>query len=125
MYPAAKDGDLVVFYRLDKDYEARDLIVLEVGGAKEVRRVVAVAGDKVDFENGMLVINGIPRREPGIYEKSEQFLKGIEFPIQVPEGKVFVLGDARENSKDSRIYGTVDIKNTYGTVIMIVRRREF
>lgn len=125
MYPAAKDGDLVVFYRLDKDYEARDLIVLEVDGAKEVRRVVAVAGDKVDFENGMLVINGIPRREPGIYEKSEQFLEGIEFPIQVPEGKVFVLGDARENSKDSRIYGTVDIKNTYGTVIMIVRRREF
>ena len=119
MYPAAKDGDLVVFYRLDKDYEARDLIVLEVDGAKEV------AGDNVDFENGMLVINGIPRREPGIYEKSEQFLKGIEFPIQVPEGKVFVLGDARENSKDSRIYGTVDIKNTYGTVIMIVRRREF
>lgn len=125
MYPAAKDGDLVVFYRLDKDYEARDLIVLEVDGAKEVRRVVAVAGDNVDFENGMLVINGIPRREPGIYEKSEQFFKGIEFPIQVPEGKVFVLGDARENSKDSRIYGTVDIKNTYGTVIMIVRRREF
>ncbi len=125
MYPAAKDGDLVVFYRLDKDYEARDLIVLEVDGAKEVRRVVAVAGDNVDFENGMLVINGIPRREPGIYEKSEKFLKGIEFPIQVPEGKVFVLGDARENSKDSRIYGTVDIKNTYGTVIMIVRRREF
>ena len=64
MYPAAKDGDLVVFYRLDKDYEARDLIVLEVDGAKEVRRVVAVAGDNVDFENGMLVINGIPRREP-------------------------------------------------------------
>ena len=124
MYPAAKDGDLVVFYRLDKDYEARDLIVLEVDGAKEVRRVVAVAGDNVDFENGMLVINGIPRREPGIYEKSEQFLKGIEFPIQVPEGKVFVLGDSRENSKDSRIYGTVYIKNTYGTVIMIVRRRE-
>ena len=36
MYPAAKDGDLVVFYRLDKDYEARDLIVLEVDGAKAV-----------------------------------------------------------------------------------------
>ena len=49
MYPAAKDGDLVVFYRLDKDYEARDLIVLEVDGAKEVRRVVAVAGDNFDF----------------------------------------------------------------------------
>lgn len=125
MYPAVRDGDLVLFYRLDKTYAVRDLAVLDTDGEKQVRRVEAVAGDTVDFQDGRLVLNGIPQDETGIYEDSEQFTEGTEFPLTVPEGEVFVLGDAREHTADSRIYGCVRVEETYGTVILIVRRREF
>ena len=125
MYPSMRDGDLTIYYRLDKKYDPQDLVALERGEKKEIRRVVAVAGDQVDIRNGYVYINGIPQREPGIYEKTEQFQGGVQFPLSVPDGQIFVLADARENSTDSRIYGCVPVDKTFGTVIMIARRRGF
>jgi signal peptidase I len=48
---------------------------------------------------------------------------GIEYPITLAVGEVFVLGDARENATDSRVYGAVNEKDTLGTVIAVIRRR--
>ena len=50
MLPAVKDGDLVFYYRLEKEYTASDLVVLRYQGHEHVRRVVATAGDVVDEE---------------------------------------------------------------------------
>ena len=125
MYPSIRDGDLVIYYRLDKKYKPQDLVVMKEDDKQEIRRVIAVAGDKVDIQSGYVYIDGIPQRETGIYEETEQFKEGIKFPLVVPDGQVFVLADARENSTDSRIYGCVPVEKTYGTVIAIVRRREF
>ena len=74
MYPNIKDGDLVVYYRLDKDYIARDLLVLDYQGNRQVRRVVAVAGDTVDITEDGLLVNGSPQQEPGIYEETERYV---------------------------------------------------
>jgi signal peptidase I len=125
MFPNARDGDLVIYYRLDKDYASRDLVVIEANGKKQVRRVVATAGETVNFENGKLVLDGIPQKENGIYQDSEQFVTGPEFPLTVGEGEIFVLADAREEAEDSRIYGPVKTAETYGTVMLVIRRRDF
>lgn len=125
MYPAIKDGDLVVFYRLDKKYQAQDLVVLDYQGHRQVRRVVAVVGDMVDITEEGLLINGSPQQEKAIYEDTERYDSGLELPLTLKEGEVFVLGDARENASDSRIYGVVDTKKTLGKVMMVIRRREF
>ena len=125
MFPAVRDGDLVVYERLDKDYAQRDLLVMKADGKKQVRRVIGVPGDTIDFKDGILLLNGIPQDELGIYEKSEQFKEGTAFPLTVPEGQVFVMGDAREHATDSRMYGCVNSEDTYGTVMLVVRRREF
>lgn len=125
MFPAVRDGDLVVYDRLDKDYAQRDLLAMKADGNMQVRRVIGVAGDSIDFKEGVLLLNGIPQDELGVYEKSEQFKEGVSFPLVVPEGQVFVMGDAREHATDSRIYGCVNRKETYGTVILVVRRRDF
>lgn len=123
MAPAVKDGDLVIFYRLDKRYTASDVIVLEWKGEKQVRRVVAVAGDTVDITEDGLMINSALQQEAGIYEETQRYVEGIEFPVTVKEGQVFVLGDGRESSTDSRIYGPVEVKDTMGKVMFLVRRR--
>lgn len=125
MYPALKDGDLVVYYRLDKDYVASDCIVLTYDGRKQVRRVVAVEGDTVDITEQGLVVNGLLQWENYVYEETRRYAEGVNFPITLQEGEVFVLGDARAGATDSRIYGAVNVADTNGKVMFILRRRDF
>ncbi len=124
MAPAIKDGDLVIYYRLQKDYQAGDAIVVETEDGLQVRRVVAVAGDTVDITEEGLAVNGYLQQESGIYTETLPYTEGIRFPVTVGEGQVFVLADNRENAEDSRIYGPVDISSTRGTVITLLRRRK-
>jgi len=123
MEPAVSDGDLVLFYRLDKTYAIDDLLLLEFKGETQIRRVVAKAGDVVDIAEDGLLVNGALQQEPNIYQKTQRYENGIPFPVTVGQGQVFVLGDARENATDSRIYGPIDTKDTFGTAITTVRRR--
>lgn len=123
MHPAVKEGDLVVFYRLDKSYTAGDCVVMEYEGKKQIRRVAAVVGDTVDITEDGLIINGEPQLEMFIYEETNRYAEGVAFPIVVGEGEIFVLGDSRKDAADSRIYGCTFIKDTLGKVIMVIRRR--
>jgi signal peptidase I len=124
MAPAIKDGDLVLYYRYTKvGYLPQDVIVLEHGGGKQIRRVIATAGDTVDITDGGLKINGALQQESGVYQQTERSQEGVSFPLTVPEGEVFVLADSRTGAADSRIYGCVKIKDTYGKVMTVIRRR--
>lgn len=124
MNPAFKEGDLVIYYRLDKDYASQDAIVVDYNGTLQVRRVVAVAGDTVDISaDGGLIINGSTQIEDEIYTTTLPYTDGITFPVTVGEGEVFVLGDDRTSAEDSRIYGTVSISATKGAVMTLIRRR--
>jgi signal peptidase I len=123
MAPAVKDGDLVAFYRLDKNYSSGDLLLLSYQGEQQIRRVVAVAGDSVDITDAGLLVNGALQQEPEIYEPTNRYAKGIDFPLTVPAGQVFVLADSREDGTDSRVYGAVDTDDTLGSVISVIRRR--
>jgi len=124
MAPMIKDGDLVIYYRYTKSgYLPQDAVVLEFKGQRQVRRVVAVAGDTVDITEQGFMVNGSLQQEPDIYQKTERYEDGIEFPLTVPDGYVFVLGDSRENSTDSRVYGCVKVEDTLGKVMAVIRRR--
>jgi signal peptidase I len=125
MDPAIRDGDLVIFYRYTKvGFLPQDVIALKVDGERQIRRVVATAGDVVDItDEGGLVINGALQQESHVYGATERYEDGVDFPLSVPEGHVFVLGDMRAGTKDSRIYGSVSIDDTLGKVMTVIRRR--
>jgi signal peptidase I, bacterial type len=123
MSPAVKHGDLVVYFRLDKQYTASDLVVLTYDGASQIRRVVAVAGDTVDITENGLVINGRLQDEVEIIGETLAYTGGIKFPVTLETGEVFLLGDSREQSEDSRLYGAVQASDTLGKVMVIMRRR--
>ena len=124
MTPSIKDGDLVIFYRYTSSgYLPQDVIVVNYNGQDHVRRVVATAGDAVDITESGLLVNGALQQELEIYQKTERYEEGVDFPLTVPEGQVFVLGDNREGATDSRIYGPVEIKGTKGKVMTVIRRR--
>lgn len=126
MSPAVREGDLIAYYRLQKDYSAGDLIVVNDGERKEVRRVIAVEGDEVSFDEDGLVINGYHQSEERIYAETLPFSEGIGYPLKIGEGQVFVMGDNRPQSEDSRLYGPVDVETgTEGEVMTMIRRRNF
>lgn len=123
MKPAIRDGDLVLYYRLDKQYAQGDVLLLEFEGAVQIRRVVATAGDTVDISESGLIVNGAIQQETDIYEQTQRYVEGVDFPITLGENQVFVLADARDGATDSRVYGAVDVGDTLGKVITILRRR--
>lgn len=123
MAPAIKDGDLVIFYRLDKDYVFGDTLLLTYEGKPQVRRVVAVAGDTVDIADGHLIINGAIQQEFNIYTPTDRYENNVAFPLTLDQGQVFVLADNRENATDGRVYGPVNTKDTLGKVMALLRRR--
>jgi len=124
MTPAIKDGDLVIFYRYTKSgYLPGDVIALKINGQTQIRRVVATAGDTVDITEDGLFVNGSLQQEHNIYHDTDRYVDGVNFPLTVPEGHVFVLGDNRPRSIDSRIWGPVAIDDTLGKVMTVIRRR--
>ncbi|MCL2865047.1 MAG: signal peptidase I [Lachnospiraceae bacterium] len=123
MIPVAQSGDVVLIYRLNRNYAIHDLVLLDFEGTRQIRRVIAREGDEVDLVDGRLRINGMPQSDLHAIGETWAFEEGIVFPILVPEEEIFLLGDAREQAIDSRIYGTVRTQDTFGVVITIVRRR--
>ena len=123
MQPNIKAGDLVIYYRLDKTYVATNCVALKYQGKTQVMRVVAVEGDTVDMTADGLVINGALQSEPDPSKQTLPYTEGIQFPLTLQKGEVFLLGDDRENSADSRVYGAVNAKDTLGEVMTVIRRR--
>ena len=125
MSPAFKDGDLAVYYRLQKEFQPSDTVVMEKDGEVQVRRIIAAAGDEVNLAEEGLEINGYLQQESGIYTETLPYTEGISFPITLEENEYFVLGDNRSEAKDSRIYGAVKKEEIKGTVITLLRHRGF
>lgn len=123
MKPAIKDGDLVMYYRLDKRFVSGDIAVFKKDGRTTTGRVVAVAGDTVDITKDGLMINGATQISRDIYFDTTQFQNGVDFPITVGEGQIFVLGDNRPEASDSRIYGCINVKDVKGKAIAVIRTR--
>lgn len=125
MEPRFQDGDLVLFYRVGKQYMARDVVVFRHDGLLTSGRIVAMGGDTVNIDSQGLLVNGAYQQEPGIIDETTQVADGVTFPLTVPEDAVFILGDNRDEAVDSRIVGCVPMEQTLGQVIGLFRRRGF
>ena len=125
MEPNIKSGDLVIYSRVDKDFDVGQEAALKYQGKTQVMRVVATAGDTVDMLPDGFAVNGVIQKEPNPQKQTLPYTEGVTFPITLKKGEIFLLGDDRENSADSRVYGAVQQDDTLGKVLNIVRRRNF
>ncbi|MDD6920246.1 MAG: signal peptidase I [Eubacteriales bacterium] len=118
MFPTLKDGDFLIVNKISYVFgeaERGDIVVFPHNDVYYIKRVVAIEGDNVKITGGKLYVNGKP--EKAEYFPSEVLTAG-EINIDVKKGKVFVLGDNRGNSLDSRYFGTVDKDILVGEVIL-------
>ena len=128
MVPTLQDGDrlLVLNSLLDDDYQYGDIVVLRKDTFMTepiVKRVIATEGQTVDidFDAGMGYVDGQLLEETYIREPTH-LEEGLEFPVTVPEGCVFVLGDNRNDSDDSRDpdLGPVDTREILGRAVALL-----
>ncbi|GAF83799.1 unnamed protein product, partial [marine sediment metagenome] len=91
-----------------------DVVIIDMPGEKEslVKRAVALPGETVAVQDGQVFINGQPLEEPWVTHQG-----GMDYPpTRVPPHHVFVLGDNRKESRDSRFFGAVPVGQVGGWV---------
>ena len=118
MTPTMGNGD-IVFSLKSSGFEQGDVVAFYYNNKILVKRVIAGPADWVDItEDGTVYVNGELLNEPYITEKAYGDIN-IELPYQVPDGKVFVMGDHRSTSVDSRntAVGCVAEEQVVGKII--------
>ena len=123
MVPHLTDGEIVVYSRLDRQLSQGDVISMRVpSGEYYVKRVIAVGGDVVDLRGGRVYVNGELLEEPWAMGETREEYGAVVYPYTVREGNVFVLGDNRVVSMDSRTFGEVNLRQIKGTIILQIGR---
>jgi signal peptidase I len=122
MIPTLEIGDRVLvnkfIYRFT-DPSRGDIIVFEsVDNSNEdlIKRVVGLPGDKIAVRGGKLFVNGEPQKEPYTNKKLPD--RSFYAQTTVPKNHVFVMGDNRANSADSRVFGPLPEKNIEGEAFL-------
>lgn len=118
MMPGLNNGDRIISTSFDKNYSRGDIVVIRRKDNNNlIKRIIAVEGDELDinFETGEVIINGVVIDEPYINEPTMTPLN-FEGAVTVPENHVFVMGDNRNDSNDSRAaeIGFIDVNNIFG-----------
>ncbi|MDZ5713043.1 signal peptidase I [Jeotgalibacillus haloalkalitolerans] len=128
MQPTLQDGNKLVINKIGYtvgDFDRFDVIVFHASESEDyVKRVIGLPGDEISYEDDQLYINGEYYEEPYLEEFREDgkrltgdfTLEELTGETEVPEGQLFVLGDNRENSLDSRIFGFIDQDSVVGKV---------
>jgi signal peptidase I len=138
MEPALASGTLLVVTRVGivcasgtcegPRLERGQIVIFHSGdGSAQVKRVSGLAGDRVHIKDGALIVNGAPVDEPWVNHHDEPVplswpatTTGVPRDIVIPPNHVFVLGDNRGASYDSRFTGSIPVSSVYGVVRLVL-----
>ena len=121
MATTLNDGEVIISVKT-ADFKQGDIIAFSYNNKILIKRVICGAGDWIDIDaNGTVYVNGVELEEPYLTEKALGECD-IELPYQVPDGRIFVMGDHRATSVDSRstTVGCVAQEQVVGKIIFRV-----
>ena len=126
MMPTLEDQDRMIVNKFSYKFESPerfDIIVFRAPEGRDyIKRVIGLPGDRVEYKNDVLYINGKPIEEPYLDEYKKGIISGPltdSFSKTVPEGHVFVMGDNRRVSKDSRHIGPIPFEEILGKTNLV------
>ena len=116
MAPTLNDGDLIIIERHATKFERGDIVIFlypEDPVRSYLKRVVGLPNETIDIREGKVFINGQPLLEPYVDPELDQSRRDLA-PVTLAADSYFVIGDNRDNSSDSRIWGPLQRKFIYG-----------
>jgi signal peptidase I len=130
MMPTLEDGDRLIVNKLDykfREPKRFDVIIFHATKSDDyVKRVIGLPGDKITYANDQLYVNDQPVDETFLESNKDQLLsgqltwdftlEGLTGKTRVPEDHLWVMGDNRQNSADSRAFGFVRMEDVVGKV---------
>jgi signal peptidase I len=123
MLPNFKEGQLVKVKRFDRfeepDLKRGDVVVFlfpDDPSASYIKRLIGLPGDEVEIHEGRVIVNGQELHEPYVDSRLNQARRSQD-PIFVKPHQYYVLGDNRDNSSDSRLWGLVPERYVYAKVV--------
>ena len=116
MMPTVHDGDRLLYNPFFKNVERGDVVVISHGGDMLIKRVIAIGVDHLTISTyGSVAINGKWQNETYINPQEQS---GESVDITIPDNELWVMGDNRGHSLDSRNFGTVELGDVVGVVII-------
>ncbi|MCI8854132.1 MAG: signal peptidase I [Lachnospiraceae bacterium] len=121
MEPTLYNGEAVLYLRINPEYHRGDVVSVRIpSGEYYVKRVIAVGGDTIELKDGGVYVNGSLLQEPYIQGETLEQEGRVEYPLTLEEGQIFVMGDNREVSTDSRSFGVVGKRQIKGKLLFYV-----
>ena len=114
MQPTLDGGELMILNK-NGSLDRFDVVVVDIGSEDIIKRIIALPGETVSCEKGIVYVNG--RRQ------DESYSKGTTFnfdKVKLADDEYFVMGDNREDSKDSRMLGPIKKDNIKGTTKLVL-----
>lgn len=112
-----QDGDVLWQRKFNTEEVNRfDIVIAQVDGAKVIKRIIGLPGEEVRICGGNIYINGEKLYES--FSVGNTMVSGGEQTVMLGDGEVYLLGDNREHSRDSRDYGAVKTDQICGVVFM-------
>lgn len=122
MEPKLSAGDLLIYYRIGKEYARNDVVLMKREGKQYVGRLVGMPGESVIIKSdGYITVNDRGLYEEGIFYKTKPYVD-IQYPVLLEDDEYFILADKRDTAKDSRYFGPVKKKEIKGKVLTTVKR---
>lgn len=110
------DGDILLLDKYDNKYERFEIVVFNYSGERLIKRVIGLPGEVVSYKNNRLYINGNEIEDNYGLGYTEDFeLKNLNL-TKIPDNEYLVMGDNRNDSLDSRYFGTISKDKILGSV---------
>lgn len=124
MYPTMWTGDLCITYKT-QDVQRGDIIIIDMpDGTRLVKRVIGLPGERLFFNAHTITL--LDQKNNSRHMLLEEYIKQYELVepkiVQLRQDEVWIMGDNRQSSMDSRDFGPVKINQIYGKVVFILGR---
>ena len=123
MNKTLKDGEIMILNKIDyklNNIQRFDIVVAKTDDSKIIKRVIGLPGETLKYEDNVLYINGQETKEPYLTEKTEDFnITDLGYK-KIPSNCYILMGDNRNNSRDSRIIGCVPKKKIQGKTSLVL-----
>lgn len=119
MEPALKNGDRIIINRSFDKLERGDIVIFyypKDQSKSYIKRIVGLPNEELEIRGSKVLINGQKLNEPYVNPKNDQAGLSHE-PVKIPEDSYYVMGDNRDNSNDSRVWGALPRKFIYGKYV--------